>query len=241
MGPARNILKKLLEAVLDILYPPICFVCEKLLAEHEKNQRICFNCLNSIPLNNTLFCAECRARLPENKKICHQDSLYLLAAAASYNNRLVQKLIWDLKYNRQIIAVHPLAELLNKYLNLLDFDFKDYVIIPIPLSSRRERKRGFNQSAEIAKLLSLKTGLKIINNQLSRFKNTKPQTEMMDWDQRKINIEGCFKIKNLELVEGQKIILLDDVFTSGSTLNEAVKTLKFAGAKKIIGLVVAKV
>lgn len=233
--------KKFFETILDILYPPICFVCEKLLNGNEKNRRICDNCLNFIPLNNTLFCPECRARLAENKKICHENSLYLLAAAASYNNEMVQKLIWNLKYNRQTIAAYPLVEILNKYLNSLNFDFKNHIIIPIPLSSQRERQRGFNQSQEIAKLLSLKTGLKIIDEALVRTKNTKPQTETMDWNERKINIEGCFKIKNPDLIKKQKIILLDDVSTSGATLTEAAKTLKIAGAKKIIGLVVAKV
>lgn len=234
-------LKKTLEAVFDVLYPPICIICEKSLDEKEKNQRICDNCLNSVPLNNTFFCPECRARLPDNQKICHKDTQFLLAAATSYNNELVQKLIWDLKYNRRTITAYPLVELLNNYLTSLNFSLKDYRILPIPLSKSRERERGFNQTKEIAKLLSLKAGAGIIDGALIRIKDTKPQTEMPDWNERKVNIARCFKIKKLELIEGQKIILLDDVFTSGATMNEASKTLKMSGAKKIIGLVVAKV
>ena len=234
-------LKGFLETILDILYPPICFVCEKSLTDNEKEKRVCDNCLNSISINNTLFCPECRARLANNEKICHKNSLYLLAAATSYNNEIAQKLIWELKFNRRTIAAYPLAEMLGKYIYSLNFDFKDYLVIPIPLSKSRERERGFNQANEISKLLSYKMGLKIVNGALVRIKNTKPQTETNEWLERKINITGCFKIKNPELIKGQKIILLDDVFTSGSTLTEAAKILKSAGAKKIIGLVTAKV
>jgi len=233
--------KKFFATILDVLYPPICFICEKSLDKSEKERRICDDCLNSIPLFNTSFCSECRSRLPENKKICHEDNLYLLGAATSYNNEIIQKLIWELKFNRRTVAAYPLTEILRYYLTSLSFDFTDYQILPIPLSKLRERERGFNQSAEIAKLLSIKTGLKIMGEAMIRIKNTKPQTEINDWIKRKANIDGCFKIKKPELIEGQNIILLDDVFTSGATLNEASRTLKAAGAKKIIGLVAAKV
>ncbi len=85
-------LKNLLDVFLDILYPPICVVCETHLNESEKVKRACDKCLNSVPINNALFCPKCRGRLAENKKICHQESRYLLAAATTYSNEMVQKL-----------------------------------------------------------------------------------------------------------------------------------------------------
>ena len=225
---------------LDILFPPLCLVCQKALAVGEKETAICANCFTSIPINNTLTCPICRARLADNKKICHLNSSFRLAAASSYDNDIVKGLIWQLKYQRQTAASSPLAQILLEHLRTLDFNLVSYEIMPVPLHQNRERKRGFNQSELIAASLSKKINLPINAGALKRVKDTPPQAETKDFEEREKNMANSFLVIKPEFIKSRKIILVDDVFTSGATLTAAVLALKAAGAGRVIGLVVAK-
>ncbi len=242
--------------ILDILFPPICLNCQKYLKN--KNKFICDNCFNAIKFNNTLFCPVCRARLADGKKICHYDTLYLLAAAGNYDDVILRNLIHYFKYKSFKNLAPVLGEIILKYFKTCrlwpasaakrgerasplagNLKLETYLIVPIPLHSRRERERGFNQAKLIAKIIACHLNLLFVNG-LERIKNNKPQANLKDNEARIKNMTNCFKIKNPELIKGKNIILVDDVFTSGATINEAVKILKENGAKKIIALVIAK-
>jgi predicted amidophosphoribosyltransferase len=114
-----------------------------------------------------------------------------------------------------------------------------WLIVPVPLHPRRERERGFNQAKILAEIVAHHFNLTLIEA-LKRIKNTKPQAKIKDIEKRMQNIFNCFAIKSPEAIQGKNIILIDDVFTSGATINEAVKVLKQNGAKKVIALVLAK-
>jgi len=232
---------------LDILFPPICLNCQKTI--DDRNKLICEKCLSLIKLNNTFFCPVCRARLAENKKICHYDSQYLLAAAGNYDDPVLQNLIHYFKYKYFKGLAPILGEIAVKYIgNCLPsgdapqgqkLKIENFIILPIPLHPAKERQRGFNQAKLIAEFLSNKLNLELIEP-LKRVKNTEPQAKLKDQNKRIKNISGCFEIKNPEQVKHKNILLIDDVFTSGATINEAVKILKINGASKIITLVLAK-
>lgn len=237
-------LLKLKSIFLEILFPPICLSCQKHIAEQENY--LCHLCSTKIFINKTLACPVCRARLANNKKTCHKKSLFLLAAATFYDDEIVKNLIWRLKYRKEKAAALPLAKILLEYIRIAGFigsngplKPSNTVIAPIPLHSARERQRGFNQSSLLAEKLAENLNLRIVTS-LIREKNTKPQAEIEGLEKRQENIAGCFNVKNNDEIKGKNILLIDDVFTSGSTLNEAAKVLKAAGAKKIIGLVVAR-
>jgi len=246
-----HLFKKAYDFSLDILFPPICVNCKKPLDKNENS--ICKKCLSKIQLNNTLFCPVCRARLPENKKICHFDCHYLLGAAGNYDDLILQNLIQSFKYKSVKSLAPVLSELLIKYFNSLnplatrDLAKPDKfyilnpstIVVPIPLHPRRERERGFNQAKLITKNLVEKLNLEFCDA-LVRLKNTKSQAQARDTEERAKNVKDCFKIIHPELVKEKNIILVDDVFTSGATINEAVKILKQNGAKKILALVIAK-
>lgn len=237
--------------ILDILFPPICVNCQKPLDKNELT--VCQECLLKIHLNTALFCPVCRARLAENKKTCHSKSQYLLAAAGDYDDPVLQNLIQSFKYKSVKTLAQILSDLLIKYSNNLNpklYSAKsdissearytlNPIIVPIPLYPRRERERGFNQSKLLAEDLSKKLNFEFCEA-LIRVKKTLPQAQSKDIEERIKNIEGCFKIKNSASVKDKSIILVDDVFTSGATMNEAIKILKQNGAKKILALVIAK-
>jgi len=228
---------KLKNTALDILFPPICLNCQKPI--DDRNKLICEKCLSLIKLNNTLFCSVCRARLAENKKICHYDSRYLLAPAGNYDDPVLQNLIHYFKYKSFKNLAPILGEISVKYIENRKLKIENFSAVPIPLHPRRERQRGFNQSELLAEFLAKKLNLELIDG-LKRIKNTDPQAKIKKPEKRLENINGCFALKNAEQIQGKNILLIDDVFTSGATINEAVKILKTNGAAKIIALVLAK-
>lgn len=240
------IISKIKDVIFDILFPAICINCRKIL---NKEQYLCKNCHSAIKLNTSLFCPICKKRLAENKKqcACHiknktQKFSYLLAAAGSYDDPALQNLIHFLKYQKFENLAPVLGEIVLKYLSNLSLSIvksQKSIVVPIPLHFWRERTRGFNQSKLLAESVAKNLNLQMIDG-LKRIKNNQPQAKAKNSAERNKNVEGIFKIKNPNLIRGRNILLVDDVFTSGATMNEAVKILKQNNAKRIIAVAIAK-
>ena len=205
-----------------------------------KTSVICESCLAAIPVNQTFFCATCAARLPDGKKTCHRDAPCLIGGAASYANPTVKELVRQLKFKGVRDAADPLASLLANYLkNCVPPRFlATCVMIPVPLSKRRLSERGFNQAEEIAERLTMTMTMTMKTDLLVRTRNTKPQTEMRGFKERLDNLSDCFAA--ISDIPRKNILLVDDVTTSGTTFCEAARTLKAAGAGKIIAVAAAK-
>ncbi len=225
----------------DILFPARCARCRRIIAEGA----ICEKCYLGIEPYNFLRCGKCRARLPAimeglPKSGCHSAWPFILGAATSYKDESAQSLIKSLKFEGIRDAAQPLAELIFQFANTLPPDiFADCIIVPVPLHPARLRERGYNQSELIASLLGGRMNLPVREHILIRTKLTKPQSELRSHEERETNVEDCFATKNSEEISGRKIILLDDVITSGHTLYQAARALKAGGAGKIIALTVA--
>lgn len=186
---------------------------------------VCKKCLNKISLNKILF---------------HPTINFSLAAATSYNDLTVKELIHHLKYNGLTGAIKPLGEMALKYLADINLDLDKWILVPIPLHSSKYRKRGFNQAELIANELNKKLNLQVINKALKRIRATDPQISLSG-QARETNVKNCFEPgEEISLIKGKKVILVDDVYTSGATMKEAVKILRKNGAKEVMGLVVAK-
>ena len=235
-----TVLEKVRETILDILFPALCLACGKTLEGAEKAAFICRACVAAIPVSVTLTCPRCGSRLAENIKTCHQDTPFRLAAASRYDDPRVKKLIWELKYGRKVGAAYPIASIIETHLGHLTVNLANYLLVPMPLHPSRERERGFNQSEIIAKRLAERTNLKLASGALTRVKRTLPQAEAKNREDRRVNVAGSFAVVKPELISGKNILLLDDVFTSGATMGEAARTLRAAGAKRIIATVAAR-
>jgi len=148
------------------------------------------------------------------------------------------------KYRPIISLQNPLANLMIKFLKETNFfsgiDKKNILLIPIPLHKMKRRQRGFNQSELLAKAVASHFSLNFNTKILFRIKNNLPQAKINNFIERKKNTENIFQISNSNLIKNKQIILIDDVYTSGATMQEAARILKKSGAKKIIGLVLAK-
>jgi len=231
---------KLKNIFFDILFPPICLSCKNNLLETEKENKICQRCLDSIQIYSSFFCPKCKSRVPNEQKTCHKEIKFILAPVTDYQNPAVKNLIWFLKYHKWQGIIKIFEPIINGYLEILSSDFKDFIAIPIPLHPDRFKERGFNQSELIAKIFAQKTNAVLNISNLKRIKATKNQAELKNINERMCNIEKCFALNDPKEIKNKNIVIVDDVFTTGSTMSEAVKTLKQAGAKKIIAFVFAK-
>jgi len=169
-------------------------------------------------------------------------SLNGLYCAASYNNFIVKKLTNQFKYEPYIKELSkPLSFLIVAHLINLDKveNFQDYILVPIPLHKNKLKKRGFNQASEIAKELSRILKIPFFDDILIKIKQTPAQMELKK-EEREKNIKGIFLCQKPETIQRRKILLVDDVFTTGSTMEESALTLKRAGAKEVWGIVVAR-
>ena len=252
--------------LLDLIFPPVCLHCQ---TNVRRGISLCAQCTASIRLNHTLFCGKCHARIPIRinpnppcrprprsesragssgdpvihprvKRICHTDFPYILGAATEYDSPVIKSLIHALKFRFIKNAAAPLADYLALYIEEIKIPLNEYSLIPLPLSKKRLRERGFNQSDLIASSLAARFDLPIEKNALLRVKHSKPQSETKGVDARRENVKTSFAVRDPRLIAGKNILLIDDVTTSGATFFAAATALKSAGAKKIIALAAAR-
>ena len=163
-------------------------------------------------------------------------------AAGSYDNRFIKRLVSSFKYeplSRELSG--PLAQLIGNHVALLDQkpDFSEYTIVPVPLSKQRLRWRGYNQAEELAKDLAAIFRIPNAPDYLARTKNTACQVGLTS-KQRQQNIAGAFSCPNPKKVVSKKILLVDDVITTGATIEECAKTLIKNGAGEVVAIAVAR-
>jgi len=213
--------------LLDLIFPRYCLGCQKELSYDAENTQICGNCFAKIRLN----------RGAQYQK---KTTLKAVFAAGRYDDPILREAIKSFKYQSIESLKKPLAKLAIDYLKKenLASKFSGFVITPIPLTLKRKLNRGFNQSELLAKEIGAFLNCPVVNL-LKRKKFNFPQAEIPDWQKRKENISGAFCLSP-GVRSPDKIILIDDVSTSGATLEEAAIVLKQAGAKEIYGLVIAK-
>lgn len=152
---------------------------------------------------------------------------------------IIRKLIIGYKFNEKSYIYKTLSNYILKNEKLIE-NIKNYdIIIPIPISKQRKRERGYNQSLLIAREISKKTCINLENNVLYKTKNIVPQSTLNKED-RLNNIKNAYGIKNTKNIQNKKILLFDDIYTTGSTVNECSRILKENGAKYIGILTIAK-
>lgn len=205
--------------LLDLIYPNLCFICGETLLKSESH--ICLSCLNNIPRTNYHLLTDnpVEKRFWGKAPIFRGTSFFFFQKGSPF-----QKLLHELKYKGnkeigEILGRYAAAELLNSP----DFCSID-IIIPIPLHPKRFAQRGYNQSEWIGKGLSAVLDKPQDTNTLKRVKQTTTQTKKSVFE-RFENTEGIFELSGAKELEGKHLLLIDDVLTTGSTLNAAINTL----------------
>lgn len=222
---------------LDLLFPVICQDCGL------EGQYLCTPCQTKIkpPWPRCLKCDK-PSLAGSVHEACRSETLALsgLMVASNYENEAVRKLIWHLKYRSMQDIGQVLGMLLADY--FVEQDFLDYfagaLVVPVPLHQSRLRERGFNQAELVARDFAKRLSLEC-QPILRKVRKTKNQVDL-EKRERLQNMMNAFSLISPLGLEERKIILIDDVATTGTTLNECAKVLRSAGAGEIWGLVVAR-
>ena len=215
--------KRVKNFILEILFPTKCVGCGI------RNEVLCNNCIFKI-------------------RLAERETDKSIVAVFDYRDIVIKKAIWELKYHHKRYLGEKLGQLLYEFLIEDIADMKIHVagraicVIPVPISNKKTRTRGYNQALAIAKGFcnSPEQGTFELQNKIVYKKvDTLPQARITNRKRRLENVRGVFEIKNSEDIKGRTIIVIDDVTTTGGTMNEVMRILKKAGAKKIVGFAVA--
>lgn len=223
-------MKGLPEMIARLVFPPRCAVCAKTLAMKEWKDGLCTACKEHIPYLAAESCLRCGAKTERNG-LCG-DCLRTFAFegfCAAFPYRDVRKAIHLFKYKGAKEFGRGLGLLMADYLRqshgwmLSQTD----VVMPVPLHPKKEKRRGFNQTMLLCRTLSEETGLPVMEHGLTRKRDTVAQSRLSA-EERKRNLKDVFEAA--ADVEGKRILLVDDIFTTGATCNECARALYRAGA-----------
>ena len=198
----------------DLLYPDKCVLCEKLLGKEE-----------------TDLCHSCRADAPAWKKGNFKISFVARWAAVWYYKDDVRESLLRYKFQKRRNYAAAYGRLLAMKLVQSGFDDID-LLTWVPISFRRRRKRGFDQVALIAKSVARELDCKAVPV-LRKIRHNAPQSGMANAAARRANVLGAYRVRRRAAITGKRILLLDDIITSGATVSECAKTLLTAGAAQV--------
>ena len=213
------------EKILNLIFPNVCGFCNT--------------------INKNCLCKKCELELANYELNCIKDyrndkskHFDFLFCALKYENMVRQK-IMGYKFGEKSYLYKTFAKIIIKNKKIYGFIKLYDIIIPVPMYKTKESVRGYNQSKLLAEELAVNTGIDIEKKVLNKTKDTKVQSTLSK-SQRSINVKNAFEIKDKEKVNVKKIILVDDIYTTGSTVNECSRILKKAGAKEILVITIAK-
>ncbi|ABO51583.1 phosphoribosyltransferase [Desulforamulus reducens MI-1] len=230
----------LLEALLNLLFPlppgcqlcgrtgdwDICPTCSHWLVQWEGKPK-CQICGRSLAYPGVL-CQECQHRQPP----------FVQARAVGPYEGGLRDAIHLLKYKGRKTLVPLLGKLMLELLQRQPELLRAELVVPIPMSPGRRRQRGFNQAELLAREVARGLQLPLMSNVLTKPKETPPQTGL-DKNQRRENLRGAFDVNTPEAIKGKAILIVDDVFTTGSTMAEVAETLHKKGAGKLYVITLA--
>ena len=235
---------KIFDSLLTLAYPQACQVCKNSV-ENLADGVACRECWEKTQTFSgaETLCGKCgrflQAKPTNFQTFCHQcdEHFYDSAIAVGiYENALSASILY-LK-REPFVAKHLQNLFISRFQNS---DFQDVsLIIPVPLSKKRRLERGFNQAEVLAKILAKRTNIKLDEQSLIRKIHTPMHRAAMDNKARELSVKNAFEVMRPKLIEGEKILLIDDVFTSGATVSNCAKILKENGAKQVCILTVAR-
>ncbi len=237
-------LHKIYDSLLALTYPQACQICENSV-ENLANGIACRSCWEKTRIFSgaETLCGKCGRFLqskPSNfKTFCHlcDEHFYDSACAVGIYENALSASVLNLK-REPFIAKRLQNLFVSRFENS---DFQDIsLLVPVPLSKRRFFERGFNQASVLADILAKQTSIKLDQQSLIRKVHTPMHRTAMDNKAREMSVKNAFEVKRPKFIEGKKILLVDDVFTSGATVSNCAKTLKKCGADKIYVFTLAK-
>ncbi len=240
--------KILREGLISLLLPADCRVCQHPL-EPSNITFVCIDCWSKIKWLKAPYCSRCSRPLSSALKSipiflcpeCRRQNVYFNRAfIPTLYQGVMKKVIHLLKYNKKTGIMRSLKKIIESYFDHLNSPLPELdLVVAIPLHRKKLRERGFNQAELIAKVVAKHLQVRLTKGNLKRIKATITQT-FLDREGRRRNLRKAFVVKNKDEFQAKNVLLVDDVYTTGTTIKEAAKVLKEARAKNICVFALAR-
>lgn len=236
---------RILAQLTDLLFPPICHLCKEFISGAE-GVDLCPQCRSETRPLASPKCSCCGQPFASPAGEDHpcgscitDPPPFAAARAALLFEGNTRELIHQLKYGKRVILRRPLALLAAEQLDGFAMDFRADLILPVPLHVKRLRQRGFNQAVLLAEMFAGRWGVKLSRNNLRRIRWTEPQVSL-GAGERENNVKGAFALTCSQEIAAKRILLVDDVYTTGSTARECSRVLMKGGAAAVAVVTVAR-
>ena len=231
-------------ALLDLLFPPLCHSCKTFIPKAGE-LFICADCLTKITFLVTPLCSVCGTPFKTESGLDHVCGVCLthppfhICRSATLFSGPVQELIHRFKYGHRVHLSQPLGLLTARALAAFCSEAAPDLIVPVPLHRKRLRQRGYNQSQLIGGVLAKQWKVPLEVRNLRRVRWTEPQTSLHAED-RRVNVRDAFAVRDPRRMEGKRVLLVDDVLTTGSTMRACAEALRQAGVTDVFAVTVAR-
>jgi len=234
-----SLIKRIAKTIVSELFPENyqCISCDDEL-NSDKRYGLCDNCMNVIKFIKDRACIKCGALVIADSKVCSDCKKIARIIDKNYSSVLyegkIRKIIHGLKYDNKKYYAKYLGKILyDKFVSLLK-EYEPDIIIPVPISQERMRVRGYNQVELL--LDEFETHKEIIDCQVMVRVVDTPFQATLRRDDRMENLKGAFKLVDTTKLLNKKVLVVDDIFTTGATLDESARLIYSAGAKEVRGL-----
>ena len=236
LSAAGRGLRDLYSGVMDLIYPPHCVVCRD-----AGDGYLCPKCADKITLIKPPVCYKCGK--PCEASVCDEcyqrEYAFECARSAGIFDGPLRDAIHAMKYRNYEAVVDPLAQIMIRAFPDTGLARNTDVLVPIPIHYSRLLDRGFNQSEELARKLAGRIGLPMEAKVLRKSRKTAHQVDL-PLDERALNVRGSLSVKHEQKIRAKRVLLIDDVFTTGATLDEAARVLLEAGASEVRAYTLAR-
>lgn len=234
----RQLANYIFDGILDLLFPPLCLVCGK-----SSQSYLCLECIKKINFIKPPFCRTCGIPLSEAEnqcnECCNREYFFDFARSVGIFDGILREAVHALKFDCNVMLAEPLGKLMAQHYAETHLIGMVDIVVPVPIHRLRMNERGFNQSVELSRIFCDYTSLRLEPNALVKSKETCDQVGLPE-EERFANIEGAFSVAEPDAIAGSRVLLIDDVFTTGATLNEAARALRGAGASAVYAYTLAR-
>jgi len=237
-------LKDVFQGLLDLVYPKICLLCRGNILPGGQDDVLCPACQEGLARNRPPFCRKCSRPLPDPDELfcdhCRQTDLaFDRVWAATIYDPAVRRLIHLFKYADKTALRRPFSRLMLDFIERFGIPAGRFdLMMPVPLHHARLRERGYNQARLLAEAVAGPLGLRMVPDGLARRRHTRNQARLRP-KERWTNLDEAFKITQPGLVNNKRVMIVDDLMTSGATLSGIARVLKRAGAREVSAVTLA--
>lgn len=231
--------------IMKWLYPPRCPVCDRVIRLKQEKHGIhcCPECENRLPWVGDDYCLKCGRPVPQEQEFCSdcasRERMFDQGKAAFLYKGKIRQAVYRMKVQnrRDLIQFFSDSMLACSFWQIAKW--KPEEIIPVPMHPKKKRRRGYNQSELLARLISNKTGIPINLSRVSCTRIVSEQKSLNKKERRK-NLRGCFQVTHADQMPGS-VLVIDDIYTTGSTMDEMSEILKKNGVSRVFFLVICTV